>query len=328
MREGYTPKEIADLLDVTVPTIYTYEKRQILQRIEDPHRLKGSTLYEKEGVELLVEEKKKLDDMGITISELARRAGVFASKIREIIRALNLQVPMVPSNPHSSRMRYAITPEFEKKILAHLNQQTTKRAKKNHLFHPSFDVALYQTFLVGGEEKLRLKTDRKERVGFELKNGYFIPYVQAIRTLDIEPLYRIHRKKSEGQNGFTDIAVPIGKKAFYEILDFLYSNCGVENFNADIVGDQLVASVRNAEYRTIQTNDDTLKLLQKYIINGKLEMRNDHWIFGRTEKSVQVHMKPEDYLLFKQAAQDDKLSFKNWIENALAEKANELRNRE
>lgn len=328
MREGYTPQEAADLLGFTVPTIYAYEKKKILRRIEDPHRLKGNTFYVKEDVDVLVEEKKKLDNMGITISALARKAGVFSSNIREAIKAMNLQVPMVPSNPHSSRMRFAITPEYEEKILSYLSHHKTRRAKKNHLYIPSFDVALYQSFLVAGEQKLRLKTDQKERVGFELENGYFIPYVQAIRTLDIEPLYRLHRKKSEGQNGFTDITVPIGKKAFYEILDFLYSNCGVENFNAEIVGGKLVASIRNSEYRTIQTNEKTLKLLRQYIVNGKLEMGHDHWIFGRTEKSVQVHMNPEDYLLFKQEAKKDNLSFKNWIENALAEKANELRDRE
>ncbi|AUD12388.1 MULTISPECIES: helix-turn-helix domain-containing protein [unclassified Planococcus (in: firmicutes)] len=325
MIEGYTPQEAADLLGFTVPTIYAYEKKRILRRIEDPHRLKGTTLFVKEDIDILAEEKKKLDNMGITISELARKAGVFSSNIREAIRTMNLQVPMIPSNPHSSRMRFAITPEYEEKILSYLNQQKTRRAKKNHLYVPSFDIALHQRFLIAGEQKLRLKTDRKERVGFELENGSFIPYIQAIRAFDIEPLYRIHRKKNEAQSGFTDIVVPTGKKAFYEILDFLYSNCGVENFNADIDTDHFVASIRNAEYRTTQTNQETLELVQQYITNGKLEMRDGCWVFCRTEKSVQVHMTPEDYLLFKQVAKHDNISLKNWIENALAEKANELR---
>lgn len=328
MREGYTPQEAADLLNLTVPTIYSYEKRNIIKRVDDPHRLKGITLFVKEDVELLAEEKKKLDNMGITISELAKKSGLYSSNIREAIRTMNLQVPMVPSNPYSSRMRFAITSEYEEQILSYLYRQKSSRAKKNHLYIPSFDIALYQTFIVAGEEKVRLKKNQQQIVGFQLENTDFISYIQALRTLDIEPLYRIHRKKAESQSGFTDIIVPTGKKAFYQILDFLYSNCGVENFNADIEGSQLVASIRNAEYRTTQTNEETLKLVQQHIVSGKLEMRDDHWVFSRTEKGVQVHMKPEDYLLFKEAARDENLSIKNWIENALAEKANELRNKE
>jgi DNA-binding transcriptional MerR regulator/predicted HicB family RNase H-like nuclease len=324
MKNYYTLQEAADLLDCSTTTIYSYERRKMCSRIEDRHRLHGHVRFVKEEIDRLKEEKDQLDAKGKSVTDIAAALGVYPSKVKEAIDALNLKIVSVPTSIRSVSRRFAIASEQEEQIVAYIKQQKTPRPKRNHLYQQGADLALYQSFLVAEEDTLRLKQNGTGTLGFTLENDEFIPYVDALRTMDIEPRYPIHQPKQGGQAGFTDITVPTGRKAFYQILDALYAICGVENFNAEIRAGQLSLSVRNGIYPVSDSvSAGSFSLIKRHIRSGKMAKEDGYWVFSRSSKMVQLQFEEEVFTEMEAAAKKAGVSVKEWIYNLLEEKRQE-----
>lgn len=321
MKHYYTLQEAADVLGCSTTTVYGYEKRELCKRIEDKHRLSNQIRFYKEDIDRLKVERDELVRKGKSVSEVASELNVFPTKVKEAIEALNLNVESVPTSIRSISRRFAINPEQEKQISDYLRNKKISRPKRNHLYYVEKDLALYQSFLIAGEDNLRLKQNQRKELGFTLENDKFIPYNEAIKTLDIEPRYAIHQPKQRGQSGFTDIVVPTGKKAFYQILDTVFAVCGVENFNAEIRNGQLNISVRNGAYPINEfATADALSLLKKHIPSGSLYKNEEDWIFSRTTKLVQLEIEIDRYRKIEEFAKNSNMSVKAWIHQLIEEK--------
>lgn len=324
MKNYYTLQEAADLLNCSTTTIYSYERRKMCARIEDKHRLHGHVRFVKEDIDRLKEEKDQLEAKGKSVTDIATTLGVYPSKVKEAIEALNLEILSVPTSIRSNSRRFAVTSEQEEQIVAYIHRQKIPRPKRNHLYQQGADLALYQSFLVAGEDTLRLKQDATGTLGFTLDNDDFIPYVDALRTMDIEPRYPIHQPKQGAQSGFTDITVPTGRKAFYQILDALYAVCGVENFNAEIRAGRLNVSVRNGNYRINELMPaGSHTLMKRHIQSGSLELAEDNLVFSRNIKLVQLQFDEEAFKGMEAAAKMTGVSVKEWIYSVLEEKSKE-----
>lgn len=323
MPNPYTIAEVAQALGCTVPTVYSYEKRGLIQKVADPHRLYSTSRFERDGVDRLKQEKERLDAAGRSITEVAQHLGVYPQKVKDAIAALKLDIRQVPSSIQSTKQRYAITEAQEREISRHLKRQKTTRIKRNHLYAPASDTALYQAFWLAGEQPVRLRRNQLNESGFYLDDHEFIPYVEALRSYDLEPRYGLHQKRQEGQLGFTDLVVPTGKKAFYQILDVLYAVCGVENFNAEVRNGQLVASIRNGQYALNEfVAKDALRIMRTYIQSGKVMSEGNHWIFSRSDRTVQLAFEEEIYEELEKLAEAEGLSLQDWVKKVLDEKRN------
>lgn len=151
----------------------------------------------------------------------------------------------------------------------------------------------------------------------------FLPYLEALRSHDLEPRYAFHQEKQEAQQGFTDLVVSTGKKAFYRILDALYAVCGLENFNAEAQYDQLVASIRNGQYALNEfVAKDVLRIMRTYIQSGKVMSKGNHWIFSRSDRTVQLIFEEEIYEGLEKLAEAEDLSLQGWLKKVLDEKRN------
>ena len=327
MTKAYTPAEVAEALGCSIPTVYSYEKRGFIQKVADPHNLYGTSRFEAEGVEQLRKEQEQLKATGRSITEVAQRLGVYPQKVKEAIALLKLEVLQVPTSIQSAKVRYALTSEQEKEIGQYLKRQKTTRIKRNHLYFPASDLALYQSFLIAGEQPVRLRRNEQEEFGFYLNDSDFLPYLMALRSLDLEPRYAIHQERQGAQKGFTDLVVPLGKKAFYQILDALYAVCGVENFNAEVRNGHLVASIRNGAYAVNEFASSTaLSVLQRAITSGKVESDGSHWVFSRSDRTVQLTFTEEVYEELAELAESEGFSFKEWAQLVLEEKQMQLKN--
>lgn len=324
MDSSYNITETAELLGVSLATVYSYERNGLLKREEDPHHLKSGMTFPKDKVDELVKEKKELDKAGPSVSDFSKNLGINTTRVTDAIRELDLTVPMVRTGIRSNRMRYALTPEQERQLTDFLSKQRTTRAKRNHLYFPGLDLALFQTFLIAGEQRVRLILNEKKEPGFRLDSGDFIPYMSAVQTYDIEPLYGIHKKKIKNQQGFSDIEVPTGKKAFFQILDTLYNVCGIENFNADLQKGALVISVRNGSY-IVDYPAASLETVRRYLTSGTIEVIDGAWNFQLTKRNVQLQIDSEDYALFKEEAVRLNVSVKELLENHLNKIAKDIR---
>lgn len=321
MSNPYTIAEVAKALGCTVPTVYSYEKRGLIQKIEDPHHLYGTSRFERDGVDRLKQEKEQLDAAGRSITEVAQRLGVYPQKVKDAIAVLKLDIQQVPNSIQSAKQRYAITQEQERELSQYLKRQKMTRIKRNHLYAAASDVALHQAFLIAGEQPVRLRQNKQGEFGFSLDDHEFLPYLEALRSNDLEARYGIHQERQNGQQGFTDLTVSTGKKAFYQVLDGLYAVCGVENFNAEIRSGHLVASIRNGRYPVNEfATAAAFRALQAAITSGKAERVDDYWVFARSDRTVQLNFEEAVYEELKGIAEAEGLSFKEWAEWVLIEK--------
>lgn len=318
---SYTAAEVALVLGCSVPTVYGYAKKGWIRKMKDPHKLSGSTRFVREDVDRLKAEQDRLKAAGRSITEVAKQFGVYPQKVKEAIVALNLEIQSVPLTVQSAKQRYAVTTEQEQAIGNYLKQQKSTRSKRNHLYMPAAGVALYQSFLLAGEQPVRLKQNDQKELGFFLDDQEFLPYLQALRTHDLEPRYAIHQQKQQAQQGFTDLVVPTGRKTFYRILDVLYTVCGVENFNAEVRNGQLIASIRNGQYPVNEfVAKDALRILRNYIQSGKVTSEENNWIFSRSDRTVQLVFEEEVYEELVKLAEKEGLSLQEWVLRTLINK--------
>lgn len=320
MQPSYTAAEVARVLSCSVPTVYIYANRGWIRKVDDPHKLSGSTRFVREDVDELKAEQERLNAAGRSITEVAKQFGVYPQKVKEAILALDLKIQSVPLTVQSAKQRYAVTKEQEQAIGIYLKQQKSTRSKRNHLYNPAADVALYQSFLLAGEQPVRLKHNDQKELGFFLDDHDFLPYLEALRSHDLEPRYAIHQQKHEAQQGFTDLVVPTGKKAFYRILDVLYAVCGVENFNAEVQNGQLIASIRNGQYPVNEfVAKDSLRILRNYLQSGKVISEGNHWIFSRSDRTVQLVFEEAVFKELEELAEMEGLSFQELAHRAIEE---------
>jgi len=327
MQPSYTAAEVARVLGCSVPTVYGYANKGWIRKVNDPHKLSGSSRFVREDVDRFKSEQERLKAAGRSITDVAKQFGVYPQKVKEAISALNLEIQSIPLTVQSAKYRYAVTKEQEQAIGTYLKQQKSTRSKRNHLYLPAVDLALYQSFLLAGEQPVRLKHNDKKALGFFLDDHDFLPYLEALRSHDLEPRYSIHQEKQEAQQGFTDLVVPTGRKAFYRILDLLYTVCGVENFNAEVRNGQLVASIRNGRYHVDDfVVKDTLRILRTYIQSGKVVSEGTNWIFSRSDRTVQLVLEEEVYKEFKLLAEAEDIALNEWAQQVLKEKYKQLKN--
>lgn len=321
MNEFYTLQEVANILHCSTTTVYNFERKGLIKRLEDPHNLRSATRFYRAGVDQLNEEKKILEGKGKSITEVAKELGVYPSKIKEVIESLQLEVESIPLNIGSIAQRYSITPEQEEQIVHFLLNQKVPRPKRNHFYWMNSDLALHQAFRLAGAETVRLKVNKQNVQGFVIGEEEFVPYLVALKNMDIEPLYPIHQPRNRTQSGFTDIEVPVGRKAFYQILDALYAICGVENFNAEIRTGKACFSVRNGRYPiNAWATAEALTVIQEHIKSGEVEAVDGAWHFNRTSMFVQLEFETEDYASIKQFAKEAGISPREWIHQAISEK--------
>lgn len=325
MSGSYSVHETAKLLNLSVASVYAYERKGVLKREEDPHHLKSSMTFSKELVDKLVDDKKKLDESGLSLAEFSRKMGIYDGKVKEAITELQLDIPRVRTSVYSNKMRYSLTKDQERQLTEYLGRQKTTRAKRNHLYYPTPDLALYQAFYIAGEHRVRLTLGNKNELGFLLDSETFVPFTTAMKDFDIEPVYGIHKEKQINQQGFSDIIVPTGKKAFYQILDTIYNVCGVENFNADFRHGNIIISVRNGTYPS-DYSITALSVIQQYLELGDVEVSDGAWHFRLTKKIIHLDIDAEDYPAFKAEAVKQRLSVKGLLEGYLKDKAAELKN--
>lgn len=321
MNESYTLQEVAKILDCSTTTVYNFERKGLIKRVDDPHNLRSVTRFHRAEVERLKEEKKQLVNKGKSITEVAKDLGVYPSKVKEIIDSLQLEVESIPLNVGSIARRYSITAEQEEQIVHYLLNQKVPRPKRNHFYWMNADLALHQAFLLAGVETIRLKVNKQNVQGFVIADEEFVPYFMALKKMDIEPLYPIHQPRNRTQNGFTDIEVPVGKKAFYQILDALYAICGVENFNAEIRTGKACLSVRNGIYPINEwATEEAMAVIKAHIKSGEVEKNDGAWHFNRTSLFVQLEFETEEYASIKQFAKEAGISPREWIHQAISEK--------
>lgn len=328
MKDFYTVKEIAALLNCSIAVVYSYERNGYIKRIKSADRNYGVGQFSKTDVNRLLAAKEELDSAGKSFSDLAKELDVHPGTIKEAVTSLNLKVNKVPIVLYATRERYALSPEQEHQIKEYLNQDQTIRPRRNYLYYTHIGLARFQLFLLDRKQKVRLTEGENGRIGFYLGNQKFLPYVEAEQKFNLTSAYPIHKPEQEkkGNSSFTDLIISTQAADFYEILDKLYSICGIENFNARIQNEKLFVSVINGDY-IFETTEllDVADLLNQYVVFGKVTASENRLIFSRPQKVIEIQLDNDVYENLSKEAQIANTSLTGWIQTLLKERDHMLK---
>ncbi|WP_361920411.1 helix-turn-helix domain-containing protein [Streptomyces sp. NPDC046876] len=92
MQPSYNAAEVAHELGCSIPTVYGYANKGWIRKVDDPHKLSGSTRFVREDVDRLKAEQERLNEAGRSITEVAKQFGVYPQKVKEAIAALKLDI--------------------------------------------------------------------------------------------------------------------------------------------------------------------------------------------------------------------------------------------
>lgn len=327
MGKIYSMQEIADLLGYSIASIYSYERRGFIQRINDSAFEGQSGKFSEEQVNKLLEMKKKLDASGNSYANLAKTLGVPPGKVKEAVKMLKLDVKKVQTSLYSTRTRYALTAEQEQEIIKYFDQYKPGRPRRNALYYTHMDLAEHQLFQLNTCKKIRLQEDLRGRLGFELKDG-FLPFKEAIEKYSLKPAYSIHQTQQEGKiaASFTDLIIPTQNNDFFEILDTLYSICGVENFNAEYIKERLFISIRNGNYSvTTEVGAAAKELIEQYIVFGHIMSEGNHLSFTQSKSVIEIQLDSPTYEIFSNEARMANLPIAVLIQRMLHHQASLLK---
>lgn len=318
----YTIKEVASLLSLSATTIHTLERRNLLKRVENPNYKQEGIRYPKEQVDKLFEEQKKLGLYGLSVNELAKQFGVYPAKIKKAFDSLNMEVERVRTSLTSNRLNYVLTSEQEKTLLTYFSTETEIRPKRNHFYQAHIDAALYQLFIVGENQSVRLVQNTTMQLGFQLESGEFILYKKALRTMPVAPCYAIHQTlKKEGIKSIT-LELPVGTIAFYQVLDLLYSVCGIENFHVGILKGRALFGVRNGDYQSAKIiTSEEIKSLQTSVVSGEVNVNKNLLSFAPTTKVFEVKVKNELIEVLRKQAASKGMKLNDYLQQIIQEKA-------
>lgn len=323
--QDYSIKEVASILALSVTTIHTLERRKLLRRVENPNYKQEGIRYRKEHVDALLEEQKKLVSHGLSVNELAKQFGVYPAKIKKALNHLNLEVERVRTSLSSERLDYVLTPEQEIILTNYFTKETETLPKRNHFYQAHVDVALYQLFIVEDTESVRLVQNSTKQVGFQVENEEFILYSKALRTMRVEPCYAIHHPLKKEGTQFITLELPVEIKAFYQVVDILYSTCGIENFYVVIRNHQAIFAVRNGDYQLAAgTTPEGVNDLQAYVVSGQVSVTKNLLRFAPTTKTFEVKVKNELVDVLRKRAEREGMKLNDFLQQIIQEKTNEV----
>lgn len=318
----YTVKEVARLLELSTTSIHMLERRKLLTRVENQNYKQEGIRYPKEQVEALFEEQKKLSSHGVSINELAKQFGVYSAKIKKALHDLNMDVERVRTSLTSDRLDYALTPKQEETLATYFTKEIENRPKRNHFYQTHVGVALYQLFIIGDNQAVRLVQNSAQQLGFQLGNKEFILYSKALRTMRVEPCYAIHQPLKKEGNQFITLELPAETKAFYQIVDILYSTCGIENFYVLLRNKQAFFAVRNGDYPLAAgATLEGLKGLQASVVSGKASVSQNLLCFSPTMKTFEVKVKSELVDILTKQADSAGMNLTDFLQQIIQEKA-------
>lgn len=317
MKEWYTRQEVADMLGVSKATVYHYAKQKKIIKIEDPHRLHREARYEKEEVELLVEERNRNQPTGLRPSELARQLNVPVQRIYTLIHETELPVDQLPVG--DERMIYSIPEETAAWISKQINKAGASRGMRTEFYDARYDIALYQLFKAANGQEMRVVRNEDQEWGFQLPSGTWIPYADGRDIFHYSPVYSIHHKNVPVK-GYTDFSLPKDDAEAYLFLDFVYETWGIENIRIREEETSIKLSIKSGEKEVLIPLPIASEKIQSFIEQGDLIIEGTQFMLISGYRRTTFDLPSQLLDNLREYAQSNHVTMSEVVEAVLLEK--------
>ncbi|KKI90670.1 hypothetical protein WQ54_19305 [Bacillus sp. SA1-12] len=279
--------EVANLLNVSVSTIYKYVKENKLTPVyRDKWKIDESLLFRPEEVEKLKDEFKK---PGLTTGEVATMLNIHPTTVASYIAK-----GILPATKKLYKGRELYFIEQEDLDRYRENQKTRKKDKKQFYLKKK-GFFLFQVFTnERTNEKARIMEFDGQDGKAITENGRILSLTQ-LKEEGFNKKQKLVEKKYITKRGFAVIELPkpnyINSPVF-SIIETFYDHLGPQNIKISSEKESIYIEVKPVfiEGFTEELYQKEISIIEKHLIEGKLEVRHNGIIIDSDLESLILHI--------------------------------------
>lgn len=316
-----TTKQVAEILNLSIPTIYKYIKEKRLHPIyEDSWQIDETHLFKKEDVEEL---KGKLEKPGLTTGEVAKQLQVHPTTVAAYIKKGELKAT---KQLYKGRNLYFIKEEevvnFKR---SHPKQQ--KRRKKD-FYHKATGLYLFQT--VKNKQTFELGRIMKLSNGSGevwTESGEIIVFDQ-MQQHNFFAVENFLEKSYITKRGYVIFRFPIPKhiaSPIFPLIELFYRALSYRNIRVTKREQHIQLEVKPCFIKEL--NEDShpyeINLLQKHIIKGSVIKRHNGLLLESDMEVLTINLSSSLKNRLKELAKHQDLTMEEYVRKLIQMKASE-----
>ncbi|SPU40711.1 DNA binding domain, excisionase family [Lysinibacillus capsici] len=290
----YTRQQVAEMLDISERTVYTYVRDNKIRVAPNPYKIRKEAVYYCEEVDALVKAKKTIDPAS-TIAHVAKELGVSRQHIEYLITANSLNTNRIQ---RKNTVRITLPKETIEKLeeLVQESQDKSPKYRKSTYFNEMNNIALYQRFVQ--EDGTYFRVDLvNNKWGYRDDEGHFIDLESAETTLKLKPVYNINQEPIKESN-YVELTLTKDKPEVWLIFDYFLSTRGIENISirnsAQSIQLYVVQGIISLTKNPLPTELSPFSIA-KYITAGDIVIEQDELFIIGSSKRLYTYIKLDNY---------------------------------
>ena len=268
----YSTKEVAELINRSIPTVHVYVQEGKLTPVEDPWSGHHGRLFSKEEVERFIETMPE-EPTGLSLNQAAARLHTNRASITAYINE-----GLLPSTTGKVLGRNATL--VEESDLKEFGERYQKRIQEDRLtqrqyYNKKTKEAIYQRFSSSSLSEARLM---REGLG----EWYFInpatketfSYNEGIYTHRLTPDYPVEFGKRTGTPGYAILKLPTEYSLTYQAMDLIYQHVKAANLYIETIEDRLVLHMKDTIFHGV--SDELGYFLKRQLVQGRARYSAEH----------------------------------------------------
>jgi excisionase family DNA binding protein len=261
----YTTKQVAEVLNKSIPTIYKYIQDEKLIPVEDFWRANRGKLFDKEAVDAF---KQTLDgNSGMTISE----AAVYLETTRSAVQTY-LDEGLIPFDKKEWRNKDVTY--IQKMDLDEFKETSQRRMQQDRIKQRIFydrkkNYAFYQRFSSDKISEARLIRMKDQWAFLILPSGEHVSFNEGIYKFELTPDYPLTFGKRTGTPGYAKIsALPLHYSLTRHFIDLLYQQGSIANIYMDIQESHISIMLKELSFHDV--SEGMAPFLESKLTEGQL----------------------------------------------------------
>ncbi|MCP3763791.1 helix-turn-helix domain-containing protein [Domibacillus sp. A3M-37] len=268
----YSTKEVAELINRSIPTVHVYVQEGKLTPVEDPWNGHHGRLFSKEEVERFIETMPD-EPTGLSLNQAAARLHTNRASITAYINE-----GLLPAAQGKVLGRTATL--VEESDVKEFSERYQKRIQEDRLtqrqyYNKKTKEAVYQRFSSPSLPEARLM---REGLG----EWYFIDpatkktfsYNEGIYTHRLTSNYSVEFGKRSGTPGYAILNLPAAYSLTYQAMDLIYQHVNAANLYIEMIEDRILLHMKDMLFHDVP--DELGYFLKRQLVHGRIRYSPEH----------------------------------------------------
>lgn len=285
----YIPtQKAADMLNVSVPTIYNYIREKKLKPVyEDKWRIDRSLLFREEDIMKLQKELKK---PGLTRSEVAKKLDVSPSTVTNYFKKGTLPFFI---QQYKGRNLYFVKEEDLSEFIEQ-NDSNKKRHMKQ-FFNKELSVYLYQRYFNKDTNEMARVMELRNGQGKVMTENGEVFTINDLLKKEFKPFENIEDKEYITRKGvatFTFQRPKFINSPIFNLIELFYQHLGPKNIRMAYDDNQIYLEIKPIviEVENTELFETEINLLQQNLVEGQVSSRHNAILIESDLEPMIIHL--------------------------------------